>query len=190
MEGPEFKVLPLSGHPPSISIAIPVRPPAPKVEGEVSMMMEVRELLSQAGLDMSEHPSGSSTPKRWQLVVLVTPLPTKSEDFPKPVDTSSQMSTPDNAEMEGASLEEIPTPSSPIAKAPGPSSDVPPPDAAHLWEEANKALGDLLAVKSSLNTHQQKLVLEFSMALCENDSEAMDSIKEAKAICIPFYPGS
>ena len=93
------------------------------------------------------------------------------------------LSTPNNAEMEDASLEEILAPSSPTAEAPGPSGDAPPIDVAHLWEEANKALGDLLAVKSSLNAHWQKLVSEFSMALHENDSEAMGSIKEAKAVC-------
>ena len=147
------------------------------------MTMEVRELLSWAVLDTSELVSGSSTPKRWEPVVLVTPLPTKLEDFPWPVDTSSQVSAPDDAEMEDASLEEIPTPSSPTAEAPGPSSDVPPPDMAHLQEEANKALGDLLAIKSSLDAHQQKLVSEFGMALHQNDSETMESIKGAKAIC-------
>ena len=54
---------------------------------------------------------------------------------------------------------------------------------AHLWEETNKALGDLLAIKSSIDAHLQKLVLEFSLALHQNDSETMESIKEAKAIC-------
>ena len=146
MEGPELKALPLSSHSPSTMIASPVRPPPPKVEGEVSMTMEVRELLSQVGLHTSEHASGSSTPKRWEPVVLVTSLPTKLKDFPKPVDTSSQMSAPDDTEMEDASLEEIPAPSSPTAEAPGPSSDAPPTNVVHLWEEANKALGDLLMV--------------------------------------------
>ena len=148
MEGPELKALPLSGHSPSALIASPVRPPPPKSGGEVSMTMEVRDFLSLVGLDMSEHASGSSTPKRQEPVVLVTPLPTKLEDFPKPVDMSSQVSAPNDTEMEDASLEEIPTPSSPTAEAPGPSGDAPPTDAAHLWEEANKALGDLLTVKS------------------------------------------
>ena len=88
--GSELKAPPLSGCPPSILIASPVRPPLPKAEGEVSMTMEVRELLFWVGLDTSEHASGSSTPKRQELVVLVTPFPTKLEDFPKPVNTSSQ----------------------------------------------------------------------------------------------------
>ena len=59
-EGPELKAPPL-GWSPSILIASPVRPPLPKAEGEVSMTMEVRELLSKAALDTSEHASGSST---------------------------------------------------------------------------------------------------------------------------------
>ena len=114
-EGPELKALPLSGHSPSILITSPVRPPLPKVEGEVSMTTEVRELLSQVVLDTSELISGSSTPKRQEPMVLVTPLPTKLEGFPCLVDTSSQVSTPNNAEMEDASMEEIPAPSSPTA---------------------------------------------------------------------------
>ena len=97
--------------------------------------------------------------------------------------TSSQVTAPDDAEMEDASLEEIPTASFPTAKTPGPSSDVPALDMAHLWEEANKALGDLLVIKSSINTHWWKLVLDFSMALHQNKSKMTESIKEAKAIC-------
>ena len=59
-------------------------------------------------------------------MVLVTPLPTKPEDFLWPVDTSSQVSTRDDAEMKDASLEEIPTASSPTAEAPGHSGDTLP----------------------------------------------------------------
>ena len=94
VQGPELKALPLGGHSSSILITSPVRPPPPNAEEEVSMTTEVCELLSQAVLDTSELIPGSSTPKRWKPVVLVTPLPTKPEDFPWPVDTSSQVSTP------------------------------------------------------------------------------------------------
>ena len=104
-------------------------------------------------------------------MVLVIPLPTKPKDFPKKVDTSSQVSALNDAEMEDASLEEIPAPSSPTAEAPEPHGDTSPTDVAHLCKEANKALGDLLMVKSSINAHQWKLVLEFSMAICENNSD-------------------
>ena len=114
-EVPELKALHLISCSPSILIASPVRPLPPKAEGEVSMTMEVSKLLSQAGLDTSEHASGSSTPKRWEPMVLVTPLPTKPEDFPKPVDTSAQVSTLNDTEMEDASLEEIPAPFSPYS---------------------------------------------------------------------------
>ena len=177
-EGPELKALTLGSHSPSISIASPA-----KGGRRVSITMEVRELLSQVGLDISGCASGNSTPKRLEPIVLVTLLPTKPEDFPWPVDTSSQVSAPDDAEMEDASLEEIPTASSPTAEASGPSGDAPPPDVAYLWEEANKAPGDLLAIKSSIDAHWQKLILEVGMALCENDSETTESIKEAKIIC-------
>ena len=53
------------------------------------MTLDVRELLSQVGLDMSRCTSGNSIPKRLEPVVLVTPLPTILEDFSQPVDTSS-----------------------------------------------------------------------------------------------------
>ena len=99
-------------------------------------------------------------------MVLVTSLPTKPEDFLQPVDTSSQVSTPDDTEIEDASLEEIPTASSPTAETPEPSSGAHPSDGAYLWKEANKTLGELLATKSSINTHWQKLVWELGMALC------------------------
>ena len=99
------------------------------------------------------------------------------------MDTSSQVSAPDDAEMEEAALEEIPAAPSPTAETPGPSSGAPHADAEHLWEEANKALGGLLATKSSIEAHQQKLVWELGMDLCQNDSETTESIKEANATC-------
>ena len=120
---------------------------------------------------------------RLEPMVLVTPLPPKWQDLAKLVDTSSQVSTPDDAEMEDLSLEDIPATSSPTARTPGPSSDAPPLDIACLQEEANKALGDLLATKSSIDAHQQKLVSNFGMTLCQNESKTLESIKEAEAHC-------
>ena len=118
-EGPNLKALPPGSHTSSILIASPVRGPPPKAEAEVSMTIEVRELLSKVGLDTSGH---ISTPKRLEHMVLVTPPPTKLEDFPWPVDTSSQVSTPDEAEMGDTSLEETLTASSLTAETPGPNS--------------------------------------------------------------------
>ena len=147
-----------TGECPSILMVSPIKATLLKLEREVSMTMEVRELLSWAILDMSGHASGNSTPKRPNPMVVLTPPPHKLRDPSGPVDTSSQVSGLDNAEMAEmveASLEEIP---SPTAETPGPSSGAPPADITYLREEANKALGELLATKSSTNTHQQKLV--------------------------------
>ena len=80
-------------------------------------------------------------------------------------------------------MEEIPTAISPTSKTTEPSSRTPPADAGHLQEEANQALGELLATKSSIETHWQKLAWELGMALCENESKTMESIREAKTIC-------
>ena len=96
------------------------------------MTMEVRELLSWAALDMSGKASGNSTQKTLNPIVILTPPPPKLGDFPRPVDTSSQVSAPDDTEMGVASLEETPTAIPPTAKAPGPSSNTPPTEAGHL----------------------------------------------------------
>ena len=69
--------------------------------------MEVRNLLSWAMLDMSGLKSGNSTPKRPNPVVILTPPPHMLRELPKPVDTSSQVSTPDDTEMAEASLGEV-----------------------------------------------------------------------------------
>ena len=116
-------------------------------------------------------------------MVLVTPLPPKWEDLTKLVDTSSQVSAPDDTEMEDPSLEEIPTTSSPTTGTSGSSSNAPPSDTAHLQEEGNNALGDLLVTKSSIDTHWQKLVSNFSMTVWQNESKTLEPIKEAKAHC-------
>ena len=50
-------------------------------------------------------------------------------------------------------------------------------------KEANKALGELLVIRSSIDAHLQKLVWELGMGLHQNDSDPTESIKEAKAIC-------
>ena len=94
--------------------------------------MEVRSLLSQVMLDTSGHMSGNLTPKRPNPVVVLTPPPHKLRDLSRPVETSSQVSALDDAEMAEASLEEIPTAISPLAETPGPSSGTPPLDTSHL----------------------------------------------------------
>ena len=127
VEGPKLTLLP-PGSQSSLLSASPNRAPQPKAEGAVSMTIEVRVLPSWAGLDMSGYASGNSTPKRLEPVVLVTPLPTKPEDFPWPVDTSSQVTLLDDADMEDAFIEEIPAASSPTAKTAGSNSG------GHPWK--------------------------------------------------------
>ena len=147
------------------------------------MTMEVRNLLSRAMLDTSGCGSGNSTPKRPNPVVILTPPPHKLRDLSRPVDTSSQVSTPNDVKMAEASLEEVPTTISPIAVTPESRSITPPADVGQLQEKANKALEELLATKLSIDAHRQKVVWELSMELHWKDSEMVESIKEARAVC-------
>ena len=111
-KGQESKAPSPGSHSIPILTASPIRAPLQKAEGQVSMTMEVRELLSQAVLDTSGHTSGSSTPKRLEPMVLVTPLP------PKLVDTSSQVGAPDDGKMDDPTLEEVHATYSPTFKTP------------------------------------------------------------------------
>ena len=147
------------------------------------MTMEVRILLTWAVLDMSGHGSGDSTLRRLNPVVILTPPPHKQKEFPKLLDTSSQASTQDDTKMVEASLEGVPTTVSPIAMTTTSGSITPPADAAKLWENANKALKELLAMKASIDTHRQRAVWELGMELHQNESEATESLKGATAIC-------
>ena len=117
-EESDQKVSPL-GRCTTILIASPFKTTPPKLERKVSMTMEVRSLLSQVMLDMSGCRSGNLTPKRSNPVVILTPPPHKPRDLPRPVDTSSQESTPNDVKVAEASLEEVPTTISPIAVTPG-----------------------------------------------------------------------
>ena len=106
--------------------------------------MEVRNLLSQAVLEMSGCGSKNSTLRMPNPVVFPMLPPQKSEELLQPVDTSSQVIT----EVGEASLEGIPTSISPIAVASRIGSVTPPGDAMELQTNANKALEDLLTTKS------------------------------------------
>ena len=79
------------------------------------------------------------------------------------MDTSSQVGTLDEGKLDNPTPEEVPATYSPTIETLGPSGNVPPLDIVHLCKKANKALGDWLAVKSSIDACQWKLVLEFGM---------------------------
>ena len=80
-KGQESKAPSPGSHSIPFLTASPIRAPPPKAEGQVSMTTEVRELLSQVVLYTSGNTSRSSTPKRLQPMVLVTPLPPKLVDI-------------------------------------------------------------------------------------------------------------
>ena len=56
-------------------------------------------------------------------------------------------------------------------------------DLAELWTNANKALDDLLNTKGSIDARRWRAVWELGIILCQNESQAATSTKEAKAIC-------
>ena len=116
-------------------------------------------------------------------MVVLTPPPHKPKELLQLVDTLSQVSTQEDAERAEASLEGVPTTISPIAMTTRSGSITPPADAAELWENANKALKELLATKASIDAHRQRAVWELGMELHQNESETTKSIKEARAIC-------
>ena len=60
--------------------------------------------------------------------------------------------------MVKASLEGVPTTISPIAVTTRSESITPPTDTADLWENANKALKELLAMKASIGACRQRAV--------------------------------
>ena len=64
----------------------------------------------------------------------------KPEDFPKLVDTSSQVGTLDEGNLDNPTPEEVSATYSPTNETLGSSGDVPPLGIAHLCKEANKAL--------------------------------------------------
>ena len=162
---------------------MPCYGPPPRAESQVSMTMEVSELLSQVALDTSSQASGCSTPKRPVSLALGAPPSLRLESSIKPVDTSSQVSLqvsiPENANSDDLTLEEISLPVETLGLGTG----ILPGDVVQLQEEAGKALGCLLVTRSSLNACWRKQVSDFEMALHQNESETTEAIKEAKTLC-------
>ena len=163
------KVLPF-GEVSTTVISSPHKSTPPKSEGEGSMTMEVRNLLSQVMLDMSGHGSKNSTPRRPNPVVIFMPPPHKPKELLQLVDTSSQVST----KIAEAFLEGILTSNPSIAMTTWSGS---------IWENANKALEELLTTKASIDACRQRAIWKLGMELCQNESQATKSIKEGRAIC-------
>ena len=51
-----------------------------------------------------------------------------------------------------------------------------------LWENANKGLENLLATKTCMEAHRWRVMWELGVEFHQNESQAAESIKEAKAI--------
>ena len=147
------------------------------------MTIEVGNLLSQVTLDMPSHRSENSTLRRPNPVVILTPPPHKPKELLQLVDTSSQVSTQEETKLAEASLEGVPTTISPIAVTTISESITPSADAAELWENANKTLEELLAMKASKDAHRWRAVWELGMQCHWNVSEATESLKEANETC-------
>ena len=178
VEEPDQKVLPL-GEVSTIVIASPCKSTPPKLEGEGSMTREVRDLLSGVILEMSGHGSKSSTPRRLCPATVLMPPSHQLKELLQLVDTSSQVSI----EMAETSLEGIPTSISPIAVTSRSESISLPVVTMEHCTNANKAPRDLPTTKASIDTCRQRAIWELGMELHQNESKAMESIKEAKAVC-------
>ena len=122
----------------------PTRALPPKAEGQISMTMEVSKPLSRAILDTSGLASRSSTPKRPGSLALATPLPLKLGDSAKPGDTSSQVSIPDDTEMDNPILEEIHASPSPPVETPGPRGKAPSLDVTPTQTGGQQGPGTLI----------------------------------------------
>ena len=99
------------------------------------------------------------------------------------MDTSSQVSPQvsilDDAEPDNLTLEEVSVPVENL----GLGTSILPRDVIQLQEEAGKALGCLLATRSSLNACHRKQVSDFVMALFQNKSKTTKAVQEAKTLC-------
>ena len=159
----------------------------PRTKGHISMAAEVQELLSCTALDTSSQALGSSTPKRPTSMALEAPSPSKAEDSSKPVATSSQASLcvamPDITKPINQTLKVACTPTTLPAKIPGADTNALHGNVILLQVEMNRAMGNLLTTRSSLDAHQQKQVSDFEMALHQNNAEATEAIRKAKAHC-------
>ena len=137
---------------------------------------------------------GVPPPRRPASMAQGAPSSLALEDSAKPMDTSSQaslwVSIPDNAELGNQTLEEIYAPPSLLVETLGPGASILPGDVIQLQKETNRALGCLLATRSSLDAHGRKQVLDFEMSLHQNDSETTKAIKEAKALCASTIRGA
>ena len=85
--------------------------------------------------------------------------------------------------MTEAYLEDIPASISPIAAVSRTRNITPPVDELELQANANKSLKDFLTTKASIDAHRQRAIGDLRVVLHQSESQAPESIKEAKAAC-------
>ena len=188
VEEPESKAPIPSSDSTSTSPTCTTMAPPSKAESQVSMTMEVSELLLQAVLGHLQSSIGEFHPKRTSDLQPWVPHPLLGQKIPPNLWTTllrhhhgqtcqmmqSQVIRP---------LRRFMLPPPPPDKTLGPGTSTLPKDVIQLQKEANRALGCLLVTISFLDDHWRKQVSYFEMALHQNESETTEAIKEAKILC-------
>ena len=75
------------------------------------------------------------------------------------------------------------TPTTLPTKTTGADRGTLPEEVILLQEEMNRAMGHLLLTRPSVGAHPRKQVLDFKMAIHQNEAEVMETIREAKTHC-------
>ena len=161
------------------SIILKTAPPKSSPEPKCSMATEVDNLLTQAMADKSSCKSKQSSPEKTATVAATMSPPCRSEVSTPPANTSSQASI---KEAEG-SLEDVPTNISPIAAAYSSRSISPPVDPLELQANANRAIGNMLHLKGTLNGKRQRAAWELGVLVHQIEAQESASVNEAEAIC-------
>ena len=154
------------------------------------MTMEVGNLLSQVMLDMPSPGSENSTLQRPNPVVILTTSTLHAKGTPSASGYLIPGKCPRGGQDGRGISRGVPNTISSIAMTTRSESITPSADAAELWENANKALKELLAMKASIDACRWKAVWELGMELCQNKSKATKSLEEANAICSHVIQGA
>ena len=117
-----------------------------------------------------ESPILSDAGNIWLQVQKLNSEEAKPSGHPYTSTSQAKGTTSASAEMAEASLEGIPTSISPNVVTSRSRSVTPPAGATELWENANKALKELLTTKASIDTCRQRAIWELVMELHWNES--------------------
>ena len=153
----------------------------PKADSHISMTSEVQELLSHAILDASSQSLWNSTQRGQHLWPWEFHPPTKL--VATSTQASLQVAIPDDTLPVSQTPEVSSAPTLPPTRTPGADMGAFPKEVILLQGEMNRAMGHLLPTRASIDTHGRKQVLDFKMAICQNEAEATQAIREMKDHC-------